>query len=436
MANKKYQIFISSTYTDLVEERKAVQEVILKMYQIPIGMEMFSADNEEQWEVIQETIDSSDYYVLIIGRRYGSTTEEGISYTEKEYQYAKSNDIPILAFIIGDKAPLTVDKMENDKEKVDSLERFIHDAQTGRMVEWWNSKEELAMKVALALQKQISRGKRPGWIRSDVINVEATQNELVEMSKKIRNLEEENEVLRGRINERKPEFNVSINRSKFIKLESKQYDTSFVYKEYKKMTMSDVPSEFKSDISQREIDEYNDSLPNNIELEQYIKRWLKYKQLKENNIKLNIEVNNLGNIKANNIYVDLEFPKEIAIDSTKIVNNFNEPKKPNKKENPVDIIKRRNSLLGIGGTYASHYSESPYLVPIHSYDRTTSEDSYSLEGNKLHIWRRELLHTKVFSLNNMFCIAGLERGEYDIRYSIICEELANPLEGSIKVVVE
>ena len=43
--NKKYQIFISSTYSDLITERDAVRNVILEMYQFPIGMEMFSVSN-------------------------------------------------------------------------------------------------------------------------------------------------------------------------------------------------------------------------------------------------------------------------------------------------------------------------------------------------------------------------------------------------------
>ena len=90
---KKYQIFISSTYDDLKEERKIVQDTILSMYHFPIGMEMFSAADEEQWKIIKETIDSSDYYVLIIANRYGTLIEKGedkgISYTEKEYRYAK-----------------------------------------------------------------------------------------------------------------------------------------------------------------------------------------------------------------------------------------------------------------------------------------------------------------------------------------------------------
>jgi len=74
---KKYQIFISSTYIDLIEERQKVQDAILSLYHFPIGMEMFSAADEEQWKIIQETIDSSDYYILIIGHRYGSIIEEG-----------------------------------------------------------------------------------------------------------------------------------------------------------------------------------------------------------------------------------------------------------------------------------------------------------------------------------------------------------------------
>lgn len=47
---KKFQIFISSTYEDLKEERAKLVATILKDYHFPIGMEMFSADNVEQWE--------------------------------------------------------------------------------------------------------------------------------------------------------------------------------------------------------------------------------------------------------------------------------------------------------------------------------------------------------------------------------------------------
>ena len=84
---KKYQIFISSTYTDLIEERKRVRDTIPSMLHFPVGMEIFGAADEEQWEIIRNTIDSSDYYVLLVAHRYGSVISEGpdagISYTEK-----------------------------------------------------------------------------------------------------------------------------------------------------------------------------------------------------------------------------------------------------------------------------------------------------------------------------------------------------------------
>ena len=51
---KKYQIFISSTYIDLVEARVKVRDTILSMLHFPVGMEMFNAADEEQWEIIQE----------------------------------------------------------------------------------------------------------------------------------------------------------------------------------------------------------------------------------------------------------------------------------------------------------------------------------------------------------------------------------------------
>ena len=100
----KYQIFISSTYTDLVQERRDVVEQILNAHHFPIGMEMFEASDKKQWEVIQQTIDTSDIYILILGNRYGTTdAESGVSYTEKEYDYAVEKNKPILVFYSEDK---------------------------------------------------------------------------------------------------------------------------------------------------------------------------------------------------------------------------------------------------------------------------------------------------------------------------------------------
>lgn len=101
--NKKYQIFISSTFIDLIEERQAAVEAILKKGHIPAGMELFTAGDKSQWDVIKKWIDESDIYLLILGGRYGSIDNEtGLSYTEMEYNYALERKKPFFALSLSD----------------------------------------------------------------------------------------------------------------------------------------------------------------------------------------------------------------------------------------------------------------------------------------------------------------------------------------------
>lgn len=101
---KKLQVFISSTFTDLVDERQAAVQAILDAGHIPAGMELFKAGNRSQLETIKKWIDESDVYMLILGGRYGSiepSTE--LSYTQIEYEYAIGRKMPVFAVILGDK---------------------------------------------------------------------------------------------------------------------------------------------------------------------------------------------------------------------------------------------------------------------------------------------------------------------------------------------
>ena len=81
---KRYQVFVSSTFRDLELERQEVMHALLELDCTPSGMELFPAANETQWNLIKKVIDDCDYYVLVIGGRYGSIGPEGISYTEME----------------------------------------------------------------------------------------------------------------------------------------------------------------------------------------------------------------------------------------------------------------------------------------------------------------------------------------------------------------
>ena len=113
---KFFHVFVSSTYSDLIDERKKVSEAVAKAGFVAEGMEIFPASSQKQMDFIERVIDRCDYYILIVAGRYGSVSEDGLSYTEKEFRYAKSKGIPVLAFLRGEVDELPKSKTESDAE--------------------------------------------------------------------------------------------------------------------------------------------------------------------------------------------------------------------------------------------------------------------------------------------------------------------------------
>ena len=167
--DKRFQVFVSSTYADLKEARQKVIQTLMEMDCIPAGMELFPAADEEQWKFIKRVIDDCDYYILIIGGRYGSLTDEGISYTEKEYDYAISIGLKVLAFVHEQPDDISVGKYETDPSLRDKLERFRKKVSENRIVKMWRNESELPGLVALSLSKTIKVYPAVGWVRANNI---------------------------------------------------------------------------------------------------------------------------------------------------------------------------------------------------------------------------------------------------------------------------
>ena len=164
--DKRYQVFVSSTYADLQQERQKVIQALMEMDCIPAGMELFPAADEEQWEFIKRVIDDCDYYVLIIGGRYGSLTPKGISYTEKEYDYAMSIGLKVLAFIHDSPDDIPVGKSDIDPVLREKLDAFRSRVSESRLVKFWRTAAELPGLVALSLSKTIKIYPAVGWVRA------------------------------------------------------------------------------------------------------------------------------------------------------------------------------------------------------------------------------------------------------------------------------
>jgi hypothetical protein len=182
--DKRYQVFISSTFTNLQEERAKVQQVVMELECIPAGMEAFPAIDEEQFEFIKKVIDDCDYYLLIIGGRYGSVFETvGLSYTEMEYDYAVSKGIKVIVFLHKDPDSLPLKKSEQLEESKQKLIAFRQKASKGRLVKFWNNADELPGLVSTSLSKTIRTYPAVGWVRASLVPDSSLYKELNDLRK-------------------------------------------------------------------------------------------------------------------------------------------------------------------------------------------------------------------------------------------------------------
>jgi hypothetical protein len=162
----RYQIFLSSTFTDLQPERVAVTQGLLRMQRcVPAGMELFPASSLPPWEVIRPILELSDYLILLIGHRYGSVTEDGLGYTEREYDYSFDLGVPVLPFLHGDAAAVSETHRDSDPTTVARLEQFKEKVRSRHTVQSWDSPDQLATRVVSSLYQQFEVTPRPGWVR-------------------------------------------------------------------------------------------------------------------------------------------------------------------------------------------------------------------------------------------------------------------------------
>jgi hypothetical protein len=199
--DKRYQVFVSSTFIDLQEERRQVIQTVMELDCFPAGMELFPAADEEQWDFIRKVIDDCDYYILILGGRYGSLTDEGISYTEKEYDYAVEQGLPVLGFLHENPDEIPVARSEINPETRQKLAQFRSKVASGRLVRFWKSADSLPGLVALSLNKTIKTYPRNGWLKATAFPSAETLAELNDLRKRLAEAQSELEEARKAVSQ-------------------------------------------------------------------------------------------------------------------------------------------------------------------------------------------------------------------------------------------
>jgi len=413
--DKKYQIFVSSTYKDLIVARAEVIKVILDIYHIPIGMEMFNADNDDQWEVIKNTIDGSDYYIIIVGHRYGST-KGNISYTEKEFDYAKKKNIPVLAFIKNENAATTPDERDNKPELKVKLDKFRNKVKKSRMVDFWETEHQLGQQVLASLVKIMNKTPRTGWVRADQATSSEVSEQLAALIKDNRELRDELEQLRINVKSKKPSFKLLLNNKdkpsfKFnedvVLPSSYRREHIFIQQIY----VPELNNTSNNLSNQSLIKNYNDII---IENEPIVSKYnsaleLFLRKLFPLDFKLTLE--NIGTSIANKIYFSITFPSEMFIIDRVYSNDLWIPQWPTEiPKNPLyngEYVRLKDHLL----------------IIIESKKRSAYNmlDFYNIENNTVSIEIDNLLHTRNLVSKSIYA-TPLKKGSYKAEVKYICEE--------------
>lgn len=444
----RYQFFISSTYIDLEQERKKVSDLILELNHIPAGMELFSADNEEQWDTIQRVILNSDFYILIIGERYGSTeSTSGISYTEKEYNFALENKIPILAFLTDNNYFVSQDKSPREsEEKYQKLKNFKDNVKSSRMIQYWSNKDDLALRISGAIVKAIAKYNRPGWIRGNTANSEL-KDKLLHYMEENKNLKEELEKYKSEKDNngldlfiKNEHYSFNINPDKIepiiINVPISKLKVNINSEEVGFLSESDVPDYLTGYVTSDEIDEYNKKVPQyRQQLDEYKNELEEYRtSIIFSNFK--ITINNKKTKKLNNITIIIKFPNLFNVKKNQEI--LSEPKRPSIPNLLADVKIRHhypalNSIRNQTGIFSAFKNIQPaslneYLSPrmlTSPLLKTISfHESIDVENNNIEVYAkyvRQDTAQKIEDDDNLI-IYPVKEGNSEIIIEILCDE--------------
>lgn len=193
---RKLQVFISSTFADLTEERQAAVEAILTSGHIPAGMELFAAGDESQMNVIKRWIDESDVFLLILGGRYGSVEPKTQkSYVQLEYEYAVEKKKPLFAVVMKD--DYIEEKVRTHGTKVIETTnpqklREFKALVLSKMVKFWCDPRDIKLAVMETMAEFNRRSELVGWISgAEAVDAGALAEELVRLTKENADLREQ-----------------------------------------------------------------------------------------------------------------------------------------------------------------------------------------------------------------------------------------------------
>jgi len=151
------RIYISSTYEDLQEERRAGMDAVLRLEHMPVGMEYATATENRPLDQCLEDVRSCQGYVGIFARRYGFVPfGRKKSITQLEYEEAGRHQIPRMIYCLADDAPWPAYKVDRDQRRIQALRDQL---MADHIVASFSNPDELEAKVTASVSKEFAVGR-------------------------------------------------------------------------------------------------------------------------------------------------------------------------------------------------------------------------------------------------------------------------------------
>jgi tetratricopeptide (TPR) repeat protein len=150
----RIRVYLSSTYADLVEFRRRVDETLrTRRYEV-VGMETYAAADERPVDRCLLDARECDFYVGIFAWRYGFIPPGyDRSITELEYQAAREAGRDCLIFLLTEDADWPRNQVERGRGE-QQIESLRAELKVRHVVGWFTTPDDLATKVLTAITQE------------------------------------------------------------------------------------------------------------------------------------------------------------------------------------------------------------------------------------------------------------------------------------------
>lgn len=157
-------IYLSSTYEDLKDYRRAVYEILRKAGHEVTGMEDYVSTDQRPVDKCLTDVERADIYVGLFAFRYGCVPPpdhqngQNLSNTELEYRHAETLGKPRLTFVAKDdvKIPLKhVDAMTGDGDRGERIKALREHLLRQRLNSLFSNQDELSALVLAAVVRYL-----------------------------------------------------------------------------------------------------------------------------------------------------------------------------------------------------------------------------------------------------------------------------------------